>query len=552
MLADGLKPIPHAVRTGHPADIQLDNTDGSQPFIPPHYPMATDEVRHVGDIVAMVIATQRAAAKDAAELVVVDYADLAAVTHPATRRRAERAAHLVRCHSRTSAWMRQSAMRAPPTLPSPPPPMSCAFTPACSALPASPWNRARRPVNTTQRPDSYTLHAGAGGAVRPRHDMAVVLGVADEQRAHGDARRRRQFRHARRVQSRVRPGRLGRQPCRPTGEMDLRAQRGVPVRLSGARPDLPMRNWRWMRQGISLPCAAPTWSTAAPIRSSFGPLHKGVEIMSSIYHVPAVHFRACATLSNTAPTRPYRSSGRPEAMFVVERLIDIAARQCGFDRVELRRRNLVPETAMPYRNPFGLEYDSGAYHKVMERVLTLGDWHGFRGAPRRERKARGKLSRHRHRQLRRYRNRRAARTRRDHRAAGRRRGSRHRHRFQRPGPRNQFRTACRRMAWRADGKRAAGAGRHRARLGRWRLAFRARAATRQHRHARRVERDHREGHAHRQPHPGSRCRRHGILRRPVHGERHRSLHRHFRSCRGGGATQRPAGRSARKLDGDRR
>ena len=67
MLADGLKPIPHAVRTGHPVDIQLDNTDGSPLFIPPHYPMAADEVRHVGDIVAMVVASSRAAAKDAAE-----------------------------------------------------------------------------------------------------------------------------------------------------------------------------------------------------------------------------------------------------------------------------------------------------------------------------------------------------------------------------------------------------------------------------------------------------------------------------------------------------
>ncbi len=128
-------------------------------------------------------------------------------------------------------------------------------------------------------------------------------------------------------------------------------------------------------------------SGAYPV--SFGPLHKGLEIMTSIYHMPAVHFRACATLSNTAPTRPYRSSGRPEAMFVMERLIDIAARQCGFDRIELRRRNLVPESAMPYRNPFGLEYDSGTYHKVMERVLTLGDWSGF-AARRADARCRGK------------------------------------------------------------------------------------------------------------------------------------------------------------------
>ena len=117
-----------------------------------------------------------------------------------------------------------------------------------------------------------------------------------------------------------------------------------------------------MRTANSSPCAAPTWSTVGAYPVGFGPLQKGVEIMSSIYHVPVVHFRARAALTNTAPTRPYRSSGRPEVMFVMERLIDLAARQAGIDRIELRRRNLVPEDAMPYRNPFGLVYDSGAYH----------------------------------------------------------------------------------------------------------------------------------------------------------------------------------------------
>src|SRR5206468_1320385 len=110
---------------------------------------------------------------------------------------------------------------------------------------------------------------------------------------------------------------------------------------------------------------------------AFGPLNKGVEIMSSIYHVPAVHFRARAALTNTVPTRPYRSSGRPEVIFVMERLIDRAARQTGIDRIELRRRNLVPQAMMPYTNPFGIVYDSGHYHEVMERVLQLADWRGF-------------------------------------------------------------------------------------------------------------------------------------------------------------------------------
>ena len=84
-------------------------------------------------------------------------------------------------------------------------------------------------------------------------------------------------------------------------------------------------------------------------------------------------------MSNTAPTRPYRSAGRPEVMFVMERLIDIAARQFGFDRVELRRRNLVSQLELPYRNPFGMVYDSGAYHDVMEKALALADWQGFPG-----------------------------------------------------------------------------------------------------------------------------------------------------------------------------
>ncbi len=72
------------------------------------------------------------------------------------------------------------------------------------------------------------------------------------------------------------------------------------------------------------------------------PLVKCSELLTSVYRVPAAHLRARAVLSNTPPTNPYRSAGRPEAMFVIERLIDIAARQFGFDRIDLRRRNLDP------------------------------------------------------------------------------------------------------------------------------------------------------------------------------------------------------------------
>jgi carbon-monoxide dehydrogenase large subunit len=122
---------------------------------------------------------------------------------------------------------------------------------------------------------------------------------------------------------------------------------------------------------------------------NFSMVQKGVEIMSSIYRMPAAHFRARCVMSNTPPTRPYRSAGRPEVMYVMERLIDLAAREFGFDRIELRRRNLVSQQEMPYRNPFGMVYDSGDYHDAMRKVLALADWDGF-PARKVEAKRRGK------------------------------------------------------------------------------------------------------------------------------------------------------------------
>src|SRR4029079_14581844 len=89
---------------------------------------------------------------------------------------------------------------------------------------------------------------------------------------------------------------------------------------------------------------------------------------------------------------PYRSAGRPEAMFAVERVIGVAAQQLGIDRVSLRRRNLIPPSAQSYPTPLGRTYDSGDYAKVMDRTLELADWKGFNKRKRgskRDRKLRG-------------------------------------------------------------------------------------------------------------------------------------------------------------------
>jgi len=110
---------------------------------------------------------------------------------------------------------------------------------------------------------------------------------------------------------------------------------------------------------------------------SFIPLAKGIGISTSVYHVPAASLRGRAVLSNTTPTFPYRAAGRPEIMYVIERLIDLAAQRHGFDRIALRRKNLVKSSAMPYRNPVGLVYDSGDYAAALDRLVELSDWKGF-------------------------------------------------------------------------------------------------------------------------------------------------------------------------------
>jgi aerobic carbon-monoxide dehydrogenase large subunit len=99
--------------------------------------------------------------------------------------------------------------------------------------------------------------------------------------------------------------------------------------------------------------------------------------LSSVYRIPAIAIDVTLAFTNTAPLGPYRGAGRPEALYLIERLIDQAAAAMGSDRVALRRRNFIPPAAMPYRAPNGPTYDSGEFETVMDRALELADWAGF-------------------------------------------------------------------------------------------------------------------------------------------------------------------------------
>jgi len=99
--------------------------------------------------------------------------------------------------------------------------------------------------------------------------------------------------------------------------------------------------------------------------------------LSSVYRIPSIHMRSQMVFTNAMPLGPYRGAGRPEAILLIERLLDIAAPDLGLDRIELRRRNFIAPEAMPYAAPNGQVYDSGEFEAIMDKALALSDWNGF-------------------------------------------------------------------------------------------------------------------------------------------------------------------------------
>src|SRR3954469_12230275 len=130
---------------------------------------------------------------------------------------------------------------------------------------------------------------------------------------------------------------------------------------------------------------------AVPVGSSaIIPLVLGPKVQTTVYHVPLVHYRVRAVLTHTMATGAYRGAGRPEANFLMERLIEKAAREMKLDPVEVRRRNFIRGEQFPYRTHLGDTYDSGNFGALLEKLLAHADWNGF-AARREQSKREGKL-----------------------------------------------------------------------------------------------------------------------------------------------------------------
>ena len=387
VLADGLKSIPHRPVLEHEADIRLNNTDGSAKFISPHSLLPIDRVRYVGEAVAMVVAESVAIAKDAAERLIIRYEPLAAVTNTVEAALPDAPKVWEEASSNVALDARIGDEEA----------TASAFASATYIVGLTTWIQRvtgaplepRAAVGVYDRAnDRYTLFAGSGNVVRQKRELATILGVEES---------------TVRVASREVGGNFGtRNAFYPEFALIVWAARRLnrPVKWTCERQEAFLSDYQGRDlyveaelalddQGGFLALRGSNLSNVGAHTVSFIPLTKGVGLMTSVYDIRSACFRARAVNANTSPTTSYRSAGRPEAMFVIERLIDLAARRHGFDRIELRRRNLIAPENMPYANALGITYDNGAYRASMERALALSDWDGF--AERRARaRARGR------------------------------------------------------------------------------------------------------------------------------------------------------------------
>jgi len=383
--ADGVKPLTHSPMPANPHEEIVRGEHVA--FIAPHPPIAADRVRFVGEVVAVVIAGTPAAARDGADRVTVEWAALPAL--PASLAAAAPDAPTLYDETASNVCVDAPAGDAAAA--------DAAFARAAHVVRLHTW--IQRVTGVPMEPRAavgewdpatgrYTVHAGAGGLGRTRTGVAGALGVPES---------------AVRVVARDVGGNFGtRNSCYPEFALVAWAARrvGRPVKWTADRREAFLADYHGRDLVSHAELALDTAGNFVGFRTvntsnvgahvvSFHPLNKGTAIATTVYHVPAVSARGRAVVTTTSPTTPYRSAGRPEVMFVMERLIDLAARRHGFDRLELRRQNLIPAGAMPYRNGFGVVYDSGDYRDAFERTVKLADWAGFE-ARRLEARGRGR------------------------------------------------------------------------------------------------------------------------------------------------------------------
>jgi carbon-monoxide dehydrogenase large subunit len=366
--------------------------DGSPMFTSAHLGLTPERVRYVGDPVALVIAETLAQATDAAELVDVDYEPLPSVTATAEATQPGAPAVWDECPDNISSVFEVGDKAA----------ADAAIARAARVI--------RRRFLISRVHAQYMEPRGALGVYDPGEERYTLY--ADVQYPH---RVRNALasnilkvpEHSIRVIAGDVGGGFGTKGWQyPEHRLVLWAARkiGRPVRWACERSEAILAD-EHARDNVSeaelgldadgrfLGLRVRTLANVGAYVSSDRNLlatFSNVFTLVGVYAFPAAHVHVSCVFSNTSSTAPYRGAGRPEATYVIERLIDEAARALGVDPVALRRKNLIPSSAMPYRTPLGMTYDCGEFEKSMVEAVKLADVAGF-VARREDARGRGRL-----------------------------------------------------------------------------------------------------------------------------------------------------------------
>ncbi len=350
-----------------------------------------DRVRYVGEPVALVVGESEAAAQDAAELVSVDYEPLPAVVDVEEAIGID-AAPIWRSFVGNTYFRFQKGDRDA---------ADAAFATAAHAVELKIANQrlAANPMEPRGYVGAYdagsgrfVLHAAASKPDLLKRTIArAILRVPDDQirvvvRDVGGGFGAKNHVYPEQVLVMLAAKRLG----RPVRWISQRAE--TLIADAQGRDQVSYAALALDERGRFLAVKATTVASLGAYLSPRGVVSptSGGRTLPGVYAIPTAFLDVRAVFTNTVPTAPYRGAGQPEIMFILERLVDCAARRLGVSPAELRRRNLVPATAFPFRNALATVYDSGRFETNLERALVLSEWQDF---PRRREGARrrGKL-----------------------------------------------------------------------------------------------------------------------------------------------------------------
>ena len=352
--------------------------DGSPMFRPPRPAVTRDRVRHVGQIVAVVVADSVNLAKDAAELVSVDYETLPVVVATDKATNADSPGIWADCPGNES-FVYECGDRAATdaAITSAPHVFSHRFV--INRVHASTMEPRGALADYDPGRDHYTIYAGMQRPFAARGTLCKNV-----------------F-HIRENQLRFVTGDMGgsfgmKGAIYPEIPLVAWASRrvGRPVkwrcdRSEGfvaddhARDNVSAVDLALDDDGKFLAFRIRTIANLGAYLSSggFGPPTNNTGGLAGVYTTPAIHVEVSAVFTNTCPTSAYRGAGRPEASYILERIIDIAAREMGIDPAEIRRRNLIAPDAMPYKTPLTFTYDCGEFETILDRTLEKARYGSF-------------------------------------------------------------------------------------------------------------------------------------------------------------------------------